>query len=93
MMVKDLLLPNRSEWDTKKIKFHLLQYVSTIQKLTLSTNNLKDERIWLLEKSDEYSTKTGYALAKLNSGNIHDSFNWKQCIWNVKCSPKLKHFL
>lgn len=54
---------------------------------------MKDERVWLPEKSCEYTTQSGYALAKMNKGNNIDSFNWKKCVWNVKCSPKLQHFL
>nr|VDD22601.1 unnamed protein product [Brassica oleracea] len=52
-----------------------------------------DERCWLFEKSGNYTTKSGYMLAKLNVSNPKDSFNWKQSVWNVKCSPKTRHFL
>ncbi|XP_013589051.1 uncharacterized protein LOC106404180 [Brassica napus] len=29
----------------------------------------------------------------MNKGNNLDPLNWKKCVWNIKCSPKLQHFL
>ena len=49
--------------------------------------------MWLPEKTGTYSSKSGYALSKVYQSNIDESFNWRSCIWNVKCSPKIKHFL
>ncbi|XP_056848921.1 uncharacterized protein LOC130499048 [Raphanus sativus] len=46
-----------------------------------------------LDQHLKYTTKSGYALAKIHNGNSLDEFNWKKCIWNVQCSPKLRHFL
>lgn len=54
---------------------------------------MEDELVWLLEKSGNYSTKSGYALAKIHKGEDQPSFNWKRYVWNVECSPKLRHFL
>lgn len=93
LKVKDLILPHAAEWDVDQIRLHLPHHEKEIRKLVLSSNDLQDERIWLYEKSGEYSAKTGYAVAKVNNGGGAVTFNWKQCVWNVKCSPKLKHFL
>ena len=41
-----------------------------------------------------YSTKSGYAIAKLFNGDQSDlAFNWNKCIWQIEASPKIKHFL
>lgn len=55
---------------------------------------MKDEYVWLPEKNGDYSTKSGYSLSKLNATpDIDLTFNWKQNIWKLSTSPKLKHFL
>lgn len=54
---------------------------------------MSDERVWLLDKSGLYTMKSGYAITKLNVEGRQDGFNWKQGVWNVKCSPTLQHFL
>ncbi|KAL0857263.1 hypothetical protein Bca101_062417 [Brassica carinata] len=58
-----------------------------------SSLKMKDERVWLLDKSGQYSTKTGYAAAKLNMVGKHQEFNWRKSVWNVACSPKIRQFL
>lgn len=91
MKVKDLLLPDSSDWDLNLIRDLLPRYESYIRKI-IPCSLLQDERVWLGEKSGNYSTRSGYALAKVNVEDQSSDFNWKQCIWNVKCSPKLQHF-
>lgn len=54
---------------------------------------MEDELVWLPVKTGNYSTKTGYALCKLNIGEVDLSFDWKKLVWGVKTFPKLKHFL
>ena len=49
--------------------------------------------VWLPESSENYSTKSGYALCKVNQDREQGDFNWYPCIWQVKTSPKPKHFL
>lgn len=93
LTVKELFQINSAEWDSEKIKLHLPQYEGDILKLVPSSLAMDDERVWLPEKSGEYSTRSGYALAKMNKGDTIETFNWKKCVWNVKCSPKLQHFL
>lgn len=87
--VNELMLPNSVTWDVQKIRSLLPQYEDLILKLVPSSCSMKDERVWLLERTGEYTTKTGYAVAKLNAPNNQNDFKWRQCIWNVNCSPKL----
>ncbi|KAL0822904.1 hypothetical protein Bca101_046581 [Brassica carinata] len=91
--VSELMLPNTVTWDTRKIRELLPQYEEQILKLVPSASEMPDERVRLLEKSGEYTTKTGYAVAKINTPNNRDPFNRNRCIWNVKCSPKLQNLL
>lgn len=93
MKVKELLKPASTEWEVDQVKLHLPQYEDHILKLVPSSLDMEDERIWLGEKSGHYTTKSGYALTKVNSCSLQDTFNWKKCVWNVKCLPKLQHFL
>lgn len=93
MRVKELIKAASDEWDVDQIKLHLPQYEDHILKLVPGSLAMEDERVWLLDKTGSYTTKSGYACAKVNSGSSHDTFNWKKCIWNINCSPKLKHFL
>ncbi|XP_018461258.1 uncharacterized protein LOC130507194 [Raphanus sativus] len=92
--VSSLIDPISKEWNVKAIRETLPQYEGAICKLIPSFFELDDERVWLLNASGVYTTKSGYAVAKLCTGNISDqSFSWKSCIWNVKTSPKIQHFL
>lgn len=73
--VSELMLPNSVSWDARKIKALLPQYENLILKLVPSSCEMTDGLVWLLEKSGEYTTKTGNAVAKLNAPNNQDSFN------------------
>lgn len=91
LRVKDLLLPS-AEWNVEKIRLHLPHHEAQIKMLVLSSS-LKDEQVWLPEKKDSYTTRSAYALAKLHVSDAQSNFNWKHCVWNVKCSPKVRQFL
>lgn len=93
LRVKDLMVQNTTSWNVEEITLHLPQYKSQIMRLIPSVYQTEDELVWLAEKSGNYSTKSGYALAKVHNGNQQDAFNWKRYVWNVECSPKLKQFL
>lgn len=81
-------------WNAPLIHQILPQYEDHINLLVPSALGMQDMRAWLPEKSGEYTTKSGYAISKLNiTQTTPESFNWNQCIWNVKCPPKLRHFL
>lgn len=75
-----------------------MYFEDTIRLLHPSAFEMQYILVWLPEKSGSYSTKSGYALAKLQ-GNGQESeealhhFNWKTCVWSIATSPKLKLFL
>lgn len=72
----------------------LPQYEENIRKLIPSAFPAPDDRVWLFKTNGEYSTKSGYAIAKLCNGAPEDLlFNWKKCVWQVDTSPKIRHFL
>uniref|UniRef100_M4EYE7 Reverse transcriptase domain-containing protein n=1 Tax=Brassica campestris TaxID=3711 RepID=M4EYE7_BRACM len=93
LRVSDLMMANSTDWNVEEIRRRVPVYEAHIRKLVPSEEFLEDEVIWLLEKSGNYSTKSGYALAKVHNGSQQDTFNWKRYVWNVQCSPKLRHFL
>lgn len=93
LRVKDLMLPNSTNWYVEEIRLQLPLYEAHIRKLVPSAEMLDDELVWLPEKSGQYSTRSGYALAKVHNCNQQDPFNWKRYVWNVECSPKLRQFL
>lgn len=94
LCVADLLLPNSSEWNVQAIREHLPQYEENIKAITPSDCNMSDELVWLKDKSGTYTTKSGYAVAKLNTeAEPFDQFDWKKRIWQVNTSPKLRHLL
>lgn len=93
LMVCDPFYPNSTSWDVGKLRNLLPQYESLVRKIVPSTQRMKDEQVWLLGKTGQYTTKTGYASAKLNTEGKQKEFNWRKNIWNVKCSPKIRQFL
>lgn len=93
LRVADLLEANSMEWDLDAIRMHLPQYEELIKKMIPSEYQMEDEMVWLPERSGNYSTKSGYALCKVNQDREQGDFNWYPCIWQVKTSPKVKHFL
>ncbi|XP_033139816.1 uncharacterized protein LOC117131700 [Brassica rapa] len=94
LCVASLLLPSSTEWNIQMIRDHLPQYEEVIKSIIPSDCNMKDELVWLKNKSGNYTTKSGYALAKINSeAEPSDHFEWKKRIWSLNTSPKLKHLL
>lgn len=92
--VNRLLLSGTDEWNVDIIRAVLPQYEATIRKLVPSAFLSQDEVVWLPNASGEYTTKSGYAVAKLHNGTTDDrAFQWNKCIWKVDTSPKIKHFL
>lgn len=77
LRVADLIDVHTADWNVQAIRLHLPQYEEQIRSLPLSQYSMKDELVWLPDKSGSYSTKIGYALAKLNNATADVSFNWK----------------
>ncbi|KAL0813181.1 hypothetical protein Bca101_069624 [Brassica carinata] len=93
LRVSDLLLPS-SAWDLEAIRQHLPQYEDLILQIIPSSFQMKDELVWLYDKTGTYTSKSGYANARLEThGPPTNEFLWKKCIWNVNTAPKLQHFL
>lgn len=94
LRVKDLLNQQSNDWDISAIRVHLPHYENHIRKLIPPSFPRPDELVWLATTSGDYSTKSGYALAKLHGSNVEtNGFNWKARIWQLNTSPKLKQFL
>lgn len=94
LCVADLFLPATTNWNLQAIREHLPQYEDTIKAIIPSECNMEDELVWLNDKSGAYTTKSGYALTKINSDpDPNDQFDWKKRIWSINTSPKLRHFL
>ena len=93
LKVSDLLETSTMEWNLSAVRLHLPQYEEAIKKLIPSEFHMEDELVWLPTSNGTYSTKTGYALWRLNRDQEQMDFNWNLCIWQIKASPKLKHFL
>ena len=66
MLVSDLIVSESADWNVEKIKLYLPQYEDLIMKLVPSACDMSDNLVWLPENSGNYTTKTGYALAKIN---------------------------
>lgn len=93
MRVSELLHQESHDWNLEAIRHHLSQYEAHIRLLVPSSLNMQDELVWLASKTGSYSSKSGYAITKLNSESLDQTFNWKAGIWNIRTSPKLKHLL
>lgn len=92
--VNRLIDPLSKDWDINMVRKTLPQYEGLICNLIPSCFDLEDEHVWLLNASGKYTTKSGYATAKLCTGeHTSQNFKWKACIWNVKTSPKIQHFM
>ncbi|XP_013614191.1 PREDICTED: uncharacterized protein LOC106320384 [Brassica oleracea var. oleracea] len=92
--VSSLITPGTNEWDVEAIRETLPHYENFIRRLIPSALQAPDELVWLPNASGEYTTKSGYAVAKLCNGTQEDrTFKWKKCIWQVDTSPKIKHFM
>ncbi|KAL9831121.1 putative ribonuclease H domain, reverse transcriptase zinc-binding domain-containing protein [Arabidopsis thaliana] len=99
MTVDHLICPVLKTWDREKIRSILPSYEKDILSLRPSNLGARERYAWLLTKSGDYSTKTGYhaaaALAKQGPQPPDPplEFSWNKEIWNLKCPPKLKFLL
>lgn len=92
--VDSLILPGTNEWNFAEIRRVVPHYEKLIRVLIPSALAAPDERVWLHNASGVYTTKSGYAIAKLFNGTPADlAFNWKKCVWQVDTSPKIRHLL
>ncbi|XP_056851708.1 uncharacterized protein LOC130500775 [Raphanus sativus] len=94
LMVSDLLCSLTNGWRDDMIQRHLPQYEASIKGIVTSSTSHQDRRIWLYDKTGEYTTKSGYNLA-ITAKTAHQDhpLDWQKCIWSLKTSPKIKDFL
>lgn len=64
--VADLIHAESGDQNLAAIRTHLPHYEGIIKAIVPSSCNMPDYLVWLPEKSGSYSTKSGYALTKLN---------------------------
>ncbi|WZZ92349.1 hypothetical protein YC2023_120928 [Brassica napus] len=92
--VSKLIDPVSKEWNIDIIRETLPHYEEEICSLFPSYFQLDDELMWLNSASGTYTTKSGYAVAKLWNGNAsNQEFNWRKWVWQVQTTPKIRHFL
>ena len=101
LTVHDLLHHDSGNWNLEAIRSHLPQYEETIRLIHPSSYNMEDALVWLPGKTGSYTTKSGYALAKIARDQDRlqpvtsqvNQFGWRSCVWNIETAPKLNVFL
>jgi len=101
LTVHDLLHHDSGDWNLEAIRSHLPQYEETIRLIHPSSYNMEDALVWLPGKTGSYTTKSGYALAKIARDQDRlqpvtsqvNQFGWRSCVWNIETAPKLNVFL
>ncbi|KAL9280963.1 putative RNA-directed DNA polymerase [Arabidopsis thaliana] len=98
-LVSSLLSPITRDWDLNQIRSIILEHETDILKLKISKKGKLGKWMWLPNASGEYSTRSGYytSCAEDELFNEPDpslvGFKWKEEIWNLKSSPKMKILL
>ncbi|KAK6160450.1 hypothetical protein DH2020_003831 [Rehmannia glutinosa] len=99
LSVKDLMLPNGTEWDEGRImSIFNEEDAQQILKIPLRYTGGQDVLTWVLNPNGRYSVKSGYKLARqiANADSASSSRNvpwvW-QWIWNLKVPPKIQIFI
>lgn len=99
LLVADLLSSETKEWDVARINESLPELTHLILRIKPSVLEVEDAYIWPLQKSGNYSTKSGYYAgsqathASSIAATATATVNWKKLIWTPRLSPKLKLFL
>ncbi|XP_009127063.3 uncharacterized protein LOC103851935 [Brassica rapa] len=102
LLVSDLLSRETKEWNKAMVENLLPELATLIYSIRPSILDNQDSYIWSLQKSGDYSVKSGYysKQADKNSSTLlpsaqrpEDTWNWKKHVWNPPLLPKLKHFL
>lgn len=99
MMVSDLFIEDKIEWDVEKIRSILPFEEQRILAIKPSVTGAPDKLIWLHNASGEFTTKSGYGavssqLPSFQAVQQHDNFfNWKKNVWKLHVAPKIKLFI
>lgn len=99
LMVSDLLTRETREWNAALVENLLPELKEYILKLRPSVLGKGDSFIWPLQKSGDYSVKSGYYSTFLqdqtasNTNQGQQQKEWKKLIWSKPMAPKIKYFL
>lgn len=100
LMVADVLSREKKEWNEARINNLLPELATYILALKPSLLGAPDTFIWPLDKSGQYTVRSGYysvqAPKYLQAAPPVDRgipWNWKKFIWTPELLPKLKFFL
>lgn len=100
LIVSDLRSRETREWNKAKIDCLLPELSSQILSIRPSILGIQDTYVWPLQKSGQYTAKSGY-FSMHTQGDTSmsspvlgpDTWNWKKNIWSPPLLPKLKFFL
>ncbi|XP_020877155.1 uncharacterized protein LOC110227404 [Arabidopsis lyrata subsp. lyrata] len=98
LLVKDLFEKNSLEWDQDKVKALFPNFAKEILSIKPSRFGAPDKQIWLASSDGQYTTKSGYAIARETKCDLEKTkepgdCNWIDEVWGIKASPKVKLFL
>lgn len=94
LCVEALIHSHSNSWNLEAIRTHLPHHEDQIRRLVLSSKKTVDSYVWLPVKSGKYSTKSGYAINKLQPNlDTEVNFKWQTNLWQVRASSKIKTFL
>ncbi|XP_009105597.2 uncharacterized protein LOC103831468 [Brassica rapa] len=96
LKVKDLMLPNGSDWNRDLIQQIMPQEEATILSIKASRSGTPDKLIWLGTTSGEYTMKSGYLKALESSPTSpppNRAIDWNKGVWQLEVAPKIKLFL
>ncbi|CAA7024598.1 unnamed protein product [Microthlaspi erraticum] len=98
--VSQLIDPHTKTWDKEKIRSVLPGLEQQVLCIKPSLLGKEDKHIWLATESGDYTSKTGYHIAReaqeqANTTPVTDEglINWNRDVWNAHTSQKLKVFL
>lgn len=96
-MVSDLLTRETKEWNVGLIDNLFPELKDHIMSLRPSILGTPDTFVWPLQKSGNYSVKSGYFSTFMPLNHQREAreatCDWKKLIWSQHLSPKLKFFL
>lgn len=92
--VASLLNPFSNQWNWEAIRELFPAYENHIKLLSLAPSKREDKLVWLLAKSGQYTTKSGYGITStLEIPEQVSNFNWQSNPWKLHTSPKVKNFI
>jgi hypothetical protein len=95
MSVNQLMLQNRKEWDSDKIKLLFpLNIANSILDVPLLNDVEEDKLIWYDDLNGNYSVRSAYNLllnlTVADTRTVLGCWNW---LWKAQAPPKAKHLI